>query len=209
MRIRRQLLAEPALLVAPRLLGASLVSEIDDRLVRVRITEVEAYEGDQDPASHAFRGQTKRTEVMFGPAGHLYCYFVYGMHWCANVVCGEQGTAAAVLLRAAEIVTGESTARDRAPSRLPDGKLASGPARLARCLGLSGAHTGLDLLAPDSPVRITDLDAPGEYLTGPRVGVAAAAEHPWRFWLPDAPSVSAYRPGGRKRTAGTRQTGQP
>lgn len=206
MRIRRQLLAEPALLVAPRLLGASLVSEIDDRLVRVRITEVEAYEGDQDPASHAFRGQTKRTEVMFGPAGHLYCYFVYGMHWCANVTCQQPGTAAAVLLRAAEIVEGEQFARERNPTAVPASKLASGPARLARVLGLDGRHTGLDLLDRHSSVRLESLAEPTEYRTGPRVGVAVAADWPWRFWLPDEPSVSPFRVGGRKRVAPTRQT---
>jgi DNA-3-methyladenine glycosylase len=151
--------------------------------------------------------------VMFGEAGRLYCYFVYGMHWCANVTCGQVGTAAAVLLRAAEILDGEPVAQARtlasSTSRLSTAKLASGPARLARVLGLAGEHTGLDLLDAASPVRLVELpnDPPGDYRTGPRVGVAAAAEHPWRFWLPDQPSVSAYRPGGRKRVAGTRQTG--
>jgi DNA-3-methyladenine glycosylase len=223
MSIDRELLSGPALQVAPILLGATLLSTIEGAQVRVRITEVEAYEGALDAASHAFRGQTKRNAVMFGEAGQLYCYFVYGMHWCANVTCGRPGTAAAVLLRAAEILDGEAVAQGRTRAstrtRLSPAKLASGPARLARVLGLTGEHTGLDLLDPRSPVQLTGLqvagprapegEPPADYRTGPRVGVAAAAEHPWRFWLPDEASVSAYRPGGRKRIAGTRQTEAP
>jgi DNA-3-methyladenine glycosylase len=204
----RRRLAGTALQVAPALLGAVLTSDVDGRRVRVRITEVEAYEGEIDPASHAFRGPTKRNQVMFGPAGRLYTYFVYGMHWCANVVCGQPGTAAAVLLRAGEVVLGVEHARARTPTAVSGAKLASGPARLARCLGLSGVHTGLDLLDPASVVRLDRLGSPAEHRVGPRVGVATAAEHPWRFWLPDDPTVSAYRPGGRKRAGGTRQTGR-
>ena len=204
----RQRLAGSARQAAPVLLGALLTSELDGYQVQVRITEVEAYEGELDPASHAFRGPTRRNQVMFGPAGRLYVYFVYGMHWCANVVCGPPGTAAAVLLRAGEIVAGEEFARERTPSPISSAKLASGPARLARCLGLSGGHTGLDLLDPDSPVRLDALGRRAVHRTGPRVGIAVAVEQPWRFWLPDEPSVSPYRPGGRKRRAGNRQTGQ-
>ena len=209
MRVQRGRLAGAALAVAPLLLGAILTSDIGESRVVARITEVEAYEGSLDPASHAYRGPTKRNAVMFGEAGHLYCYFVYGMHWCANVTCQEPGTAAAVLLRAADIVEGEPVARTRTATAMPAAKLASGPARLARSLGLTGSHTGLDLLAADSPVRITALHPPADYRSGPRVGVAAAAEHPWRFWLPAAASVSAYRPGGRKRLPARRQTEQP
>ncbi len=214
MSIDRELLSGPALQVAPRLLGATLLSTLGGAEVLVRITEVEAYEGSLDAASHAFRGETKRNAVMFGEAGLLYCYFVYGMHWCANVTCGRPGTAAAVLFRAAEILDGEPVAQARTATRLSAVKLASGPARLARVLGLSGECTGLDLLDHHSPVRLTALQVtggrpPADYHTGPRVGVAAAAEHPWRFWLPQEPSVSAYRPGGRKRVASTRQTGAP
>lgn len=209
MPVDRSWLAGPALSVAPRLLGAGLTSTVDGLPVRVRITEVEAYEGGFDPASHAFRGPTRRNAVMYGEPGHLYCYFVYGMHWCANVVCGQAGTAAAVLLRAAEIVAGEQHARARTRTGMPAAKLASGPARLARSLGMTGALTGLDLLAADSAIQLTELAPPAEFRSGPRVGVAAAAEHPWRFWLPDDPTVSAYRPGGRKRVRLTGQTEQP
>lgn len=212
MSIDRELLSGPAVQVAPALLGATLLSTLGGPPVLVRITEVEAYEGSLDAASHAYRGQTKRNAVMFGEAGLLYCYFVYGMHWCANVTCGRPGAAAAVLLRAAEILDGVEVAQARTRTRLSPAKLASGPARLARVLGLTGEHTGLDLVDPRSPVRLTGLQVnggPADYRTGPRVGVAAAAEHPWRFWLPDEASVSAYRPGGRKRVAGTRQTEPP
>lgn len=191
--------------MAPVLLNATVVSELDGQLVRARITEVEAYEGAHDPASHAFRGRTKRNSVMFGEAGHLYCYFVYGMHWCANVVCGPPDIAAAVLLRAAEIVVGEPDGQRQGITATSPAKLASGPARLARCLGLNGSHTGLDLLDPASPVRLERLAPASDYRSGPRVGITVGTEHPWRFWLPDDPTVSAFRPGGRKRA---RQTGQ-
>ena len=209
MRPDRELLTAPALQVAPRLLGATLRSTVDGAPVTVRITEVEAYEGAVDPASHAYRGETPRTAVMFGEAGHLYCYFVYGMHWCANIVCGPDGTAAAVLLRAGEIVDGLDVVRDRAPQTArpaPAAALARGPAKLARALGLNGSHTGLDLLNRRSPVQLITLSPSVDHVAGPRVGVAAGADHPWRFWLPDDPTVSAYRAGGRKRARGTRQT---
>jgi len=209
MLVDRDLLTGTAVQTAPLLLGALVRSRIDGVPVLARITEVEAYEGERDAASHAYRGLTKRTAVMFGEAGHLYCYFVYGMHWCANIVCGEPGTAAAVLLRAAEIVEGESWARSRGAKSVPAAKIASGPARLARALGLSGADSGVDLLDERSPVQLVSLAPPGPYESGPRVGVAAAAELSWRFWLPGDPTVSAYRAGGRKRVGGTRQTGQP
>jgi DNA-3-methyladenine glycosylase len=205
--LSRGQLARPALDVAPTLLGAIVSSTVGGEDVTVRITEVEAYEGHQDPASHAFRGRTRRNDVMFGEAGHLYCYFVYGMHWCANVTCGVGDTPAAVLLRAAEIVTGADVARGRTATALSVAKLASGPARLARCLGLTGEHTGIDLLNASSPVTLRSLGTGLRYASGPRVGVAAAAEHPWRFWLADEPSVSPYRPGGSTRARPTRQTG--
>lgn len=194
------MLSGAALAVAPKLLGATIVSFVDDHEVRVRVTEVEAYEGSVDPASHAFGGRTNRTAVMFGEAGHLYCYFVYGVHWCVNIVCGTEGMASAVLLRAAQIVEGESVARDRTRTRVKAAQLASGPARLARSLGLTGVHSGLDLLDPLSVLQLVEFAPVADYRCGPRVGVAAAAEYPWRFWLPDDPTVSPYRPGRKKTT---------
>lgn len=202
--VDRELLRRHALTLAPRLLGALVVSHVGGVEVAVRLTEVEAYEGVDDPASHAFRGRTPRTAIMFGPPGHLYCYFTYGLHWCANVVCGTDGVAAAVLLRAGEVVRGAEIAQERRPACRRTSDLARGPARLATCLGLDGAMNGADLCADGSPVQLEGRPArrrPG-IVNGPRVGVAAAADRPWRFWLPADPTVSAYKAGGRKRTRG-------
>ena len=184
------------------LLGATLVSEVGGARVAVRLTEVEAYGGAVDPASHAYRGRTPRNEVMFGPAGVLYVYFTYGMHWCANVVCGPEGDASAVLLRAGEVVDGIDVARERRPSARSERDLARGPARLAAALGLDGSHLGIDLLDVRQPVRLAGACgsvAPADVASGPRVGLAKAAETPWRFWVRDDPTVSPYRPGGRSR----------
>ena len=178
--------------VAPTLLGTTLRANG----VAVRLTEVEAYEGESDPGSHAFRGCTPRTEVMFGPPGRLYVYFTYGMHWCMNVVCGPDGLASAVLLRAGEIVDGIETARQRRP-RSADRDLARGPARMTKALAIDGAHGGVDLLDPASPVTLMPGQPvdPTRIRTGPRVGVAGAgAPTPWRFWLDGEPTVSVYRP---------------
>lgn len=157
----------------------------------VRITEVEAYDGPDDPGSHAYRGMTRRNAVMFGPAGHLYCYFTYGMHVCCNVVCGPEGRPSAVLLRAGEVVDGIELARDRRPGS-SDRDLARGPARLCKALGITLDDDGIDLAT--GPVTLV-LDAPvDDVSTGPRVGLRAAAERPWRFWVTGERSVSAYRP---------------
>jgi DNA-3-methyladenine glycosylase len=177
------------------------VSERLGERVAVRLTEVEAYEGVEDPASHAFRGQTARTTVMFGPPGHLYCYFTYGMHWCANVVCQADGVAGAVLLRAGEVIDGVDVARVRRPTARRDADLARGPARLATCLALNRETNGADLCAADSDVRLASMPARPrrDIVAGPRVGITVATEQPWRFWLDGEPTVSAFKPGGRKR----------
>ncbi|MCW2606454.1 MAG: 3-methyladenine glycosylase [Frankiales bacterium] len=185
----RDLLSGPAEQVAPLLLGARLSHDG----VVVRVTEVEAYAGESDPGSHAFRGRTPRTEVMFGPAGVAYVYFSYGMHWCLNVVTGPDGTASAVLVRAGEVVQGQEVARTRRPGA-SDRDLARGPARLTKALGIHGAHGGMDLLDPASALRLELGAAPSAVETGPRVGVSGAgAPTPWRFWLPGEPTVSPYR----------------
>lgn len=184
------LLARPAEQVAPLLLGFVLRHDG----VGVELTEVEAYAGLSDPASHAFRGPTPRTAVMFGPPGHLYLYFSYGMHWAANVVCGPDGTASACLLRSGRVVEGVELARDRRHGA-PDRDLARGPGRLTQALGLGPGQRGLDLLA-DGPVRFEpgSLDpAEIEVATGPRVGVSQAADVPWRFWVAGSRYVSAYK----------------
>ena len=195
--VERDRLALTSLRLAPRLLGAVLVSDVGGERVAVRLTEVEAYEGVDDPASHAFRGSTPRTAVMFGPAGHLYCYFTYGMHWCAKITCGEDGVASAVLLRAGEIVEGVETAALRRPAARASRDLARGPARLAAALGLDRATDGLDLCAAGSPVRLASMPsrAARGIESGPRVGISVAIERPWRFWLVGESSVSQFKPG--------------
>ncbi len=195
----RSELSAPATVLARRLLGAQLSSGTGADRVVVRLSEVEAYEGGADPASHAFRGPTARNEVMFGPAGHLYVYFVYGMHWCANLVCGPPGTASALLLRAGEVIEGQDLARARRPACRRDSELARGPARLARCLGLTGSNNGADLLNPRASLRLelADRDEPLDVRTGPRVGVAAADDVALRFWVTGDPTVSIYRAGRR------------
>lgn len=189
-------LSRPVLEVAPRLLGAVLRHEG----VAVRLTEVEAYDGANDPGSHAFRGPTRRNAVMFGPAGHLYTYFTYGMHHCANVVCGIDGVASAVLLRAGEVVEGIELARARRP-RSTDRDLARGPARLCSALALDLTHNGLDLTG--GVLSLGPRVGPDGVSTGPRVGLRQAADRPWRFWVTDEPTVSRYVPAQplRRRTA--------
>jgi DNA-3-methyladenine glycosylase len=184
-----EVLAGPAEEVAPLLLGAVL----RHGEVAVELTEVEAYAGPRDPASHAFRGPTPRTAVMFGPPGHLYLYFSYGMHWAANVVCGPDGTASACLLRSGQVVEGMELARERRHGA-PDRDLARGPGRLTQALGLTPEHRGLDLFA-GGPVCLEPRDdtAAFEVATGPRVGVSQAADVPWRFWVAGSRYVSAYK----------------
>lgn len=188
----RTFLATSAVAVAPRLLNLLLVSGS-----RVgRIVEVEAYRGTEDPASHAFGGPTPRNATMFGPAGHLYVYFTYGMHWCANVVCGPPGVAEAVLVRALAPVAGlEEMWEARAAARR-ERDLCSGPAKLCQALGIDRAYDGLDLLSPSSPVRLLDdgTPPPRRPSVGPRIGISRAVEARWRWWVTNSASVSV---GGR------------
>lgn len=191
-----EVLSGPVLEAAPRLLGAVLRHDG----VAVRLTEVEAYDGANDPGSHAFRGPTRRNGVMFGEPGRLYTYFTYGMHHCANVVCGPEGIAAAVLLRAGEVVEGLDVARGRR-GRSSDRDLARGPARLCSALALDLSHNGLDLA--DGLLTLGSPVPPERVRTGPRVGLRQAPDHPWRFWIADEPTVSRYVPAKppRKRAA--------
>ena len=180
--------------VAPALLGQVLRHGTPEGEVAVRLTEVEAYAGPLDPASHAFRGRTARNAVMFGPPGHVYVYFTYGMHFCMNLVCGPDGTSMAVLLRGGEVIEGEETARARRPrSTVRD--LARGPARLCRALGVAREQNGLDVCSPGGSLTVHAGEAvgPGLIRTGPRTGVNGAKEVPWRFWIDGDPTVSPYR----------------
>jgi len=203
----RDFFARPSVEVAPDLLGCVLEHETAEGLVAVRLTEVEAYAGTSDPASHAYRGRTSRNAVMFGPPGHAYVYFTYGMHYCVNLVClGAEGSASAVLLRAGTIVAGEDLARarrTRGETVIPSRDLARGPARLCQALAIDRALDGADACVPSSPLRVmSEAGTPprsAKIAIGPRVGVSSAAEVPWRFWLEGEPTVSVYRPAAPRR----------
>jgi len=202
---QRDWLEGPVLDVAPRLLGAYVTTVLPDGVVTVQLTEVEAYDGENDPGSHAYRGRTARNAVMFGPAGYLYVYRHLGLHCCANVVTGVAGRAACSSGCAGEVVVGADLARERRRRHgvvRTDADLARGPARLADALGIDLSLYGVDVLDEAGPVRFVPPAQPLEHATGPRVGVSGAGgdavAHPWRFWIPGEPTVSAYRPAARR-----------
>ncbi len=178
--------------VAPDLLGKRFVHHHPDGDRSGRIVEVEAYLGARDPAAHTYRGRTERNATMFGPGGLLYVYFSYGVHWCANVVCGEPDDGVAVLLRALEPVEGlDAMYRDRGPAARRHRDLCSGPGKLTQALGLSGEHDGADLVV-GRPVTIVDDDTPppSSVVQTTRVGISVAAEEPWRFYVAGNPNLS-------------------
>lgn len=186
-------LTRPSHEVGPLLLGCHLTSTTPDGVVTVVITEVEAYSGADDPASHAFRGPTARNEVMFGPAGHAYVYLSHGVHWCLNIVTGVEGSASGVLLRAGRVVEGHDLARARRGPTTAERSLARGPGCLGRALGVTGADSGTSVLhGPRLQVR-DRVGVPPAIVAGPRVGVSQAPDVPWRFWIQNDPSVSLYR----------------
>ncbi len=186
--------------VARTLLGWNLTAHG----VTVRLTEVEAYSGlGADPASHAHRGRTPRNAVMFGPPGFLYVYQIYGMHFCANVVCGPEGEASAVLLRAGEVVDGLDVARQRRPAARRDRDLAAGPAKLMQVLALNRTANGTSVVDGTGPATLSPPDVPPAAIeAGPRVGVTSAHDVPWRFWIAGDPTVSAYRRHAPRRRTG-------
>ncbi|MGO4453940.1 DNA-3-methyladenine glycosylase [Arthrobacter sp. RAF14] len=204
----RELLSGDPVELAPRLLGSVISHSTPEGTVAVRLTELEAYRGPRDsafpdPGAHSYRGRTARNAAMFGPPAHLYCYFTYGMHYCANLVCGPEERAGGILMRAGEVVEGVALAWSRRPAARKEADLARGPARLATCLALTTADTGADLLTPPLGLRVPRSALSGRnpdaqtVLSGPRVGVSGAGgslEYPWRFWLDGEPSVSVYRP---------------
>jgi len=243
--IPREFFARPSVQVAPDLLGCVLEHETAEGLVAVELTEVEAYAGQSDPASHAYRGRTARNAVMFGPPGHAYVYFTYGMHFCVNLVCQDADNASAVLLRAGRVIEGEELARARRARRthkaggdhdragqdsagqdsagqdsagqdsasqdraaLATRDLARGPARLCQALDIDRSLDGADVCTAGSPLRVrrrqtgagTNVRSGQRNIrSGPRVGVSAAADVRWRFWLDGDPTVSAYRPWVARR----------
>jgi DNA-3-methyladenine glycosylase len=196
-----QLAVDPVA-AAHRLLGATLTG----RDVAATIVEVEAYGGVPngpwpDAAAHSYRGPTGRNTVMFGPPGRLYTYRSHGIHVCANVVCGADGIAAAVLLRAAAIETGLDLAQSRRGTSIRTVALARGPGNLCSALGITMADNGVDLFDAHSPVRLRLNDTP-DPVSGPRVGISHAADRPWRLWLPGRAEVSAYRRSPRAPAPG-------
>lgn len=195
-RLPRSFYARDVLDVAPELLNKVLVC--GDRAGR--IVEVEAYRGGEDPASHAYKGCTARNAAMFGAPGHLYVYFTYGMHWCANVVCMPEGTAQAVLLRALAPLGGLEQMRAARPRGRGDRELCSGPARLCQALGIDRSYDGADLVRADSRGVVVLADGtppPEEPGTGGRVGIRVAREQPWRWWVPGDPNLSRREPLSR------------
>ncbi|CAN5306739.1 DNA-3-methyladenine glycosylase [Frigoribacterium sp. UYMn621] len=200
--VDRQFFEAPSIEVAPLLLGAILSHSTDEGTVAVRLTEVEAYLGERDPGSHAYRGPGKRNAVMYGEPGHLYTYFTYGMHVCANVTCSPAGTATAVLMRGGEVINGVELARARRTTSKTDADLARGPARLVVALGITLDEGGADLASP--PFELSLPQHPLPFATGPRTGVSGAGgsdAYPWRFWLPGERSVSPYRAHVPKKRA--------
>ena len=192
----RSFYERPPDVVARELLGCVVEAESPDGVVAVRLVETEAYAGPDDAASHAWRGPTPRTAVMFGPPGRSYVYFSYGMHWALNLVCEPQGRAAAVLLRAGEIVSGADLARARRRPGAPEHRLAAGPANLAACLGLDGTWSDRSVTSARGALRVRAGERPptGDVLTAARVGISRAVDVPWRFAVADDPRVSSPRP---------------
>ena len=195
-RLPKSFYARDALSVARDLIGCLFVYEAPQGRVGVRLVETEAYRGQQDPGSHGYRGPTPRTEVMFGPPGRLYVYFTYGMHWCANIVCGRDGVCEAVLLRAGEPIAGIEEMRARRGGIPNDRLIAAGPARLTQALGIDKRHDGSSLLrggefwcAEDA---LTDRYRKAEVAQTVRVGLTPGRgdKHPWRFVIPGHPYAS-------------------
>jgi DNA-3-methyladenine glycosylase len=174
--------------VAPRLLGCELVRTLEGRTLRGRIVETEAYH-QTDAASHSFRGKTPRVEVMFGPPGHLYVYFTYGMHYCCNVVCGQEGEGAGVLIRAIEPLEGVE-AMEHNRGGLPLKQLTNGPGKVCQALAIDRKYNGHDLHA--EPVRLVVRPAlpPSQIVQTTRIGISKAVETPWRFYVRDSPYIS-------------------
>ena len=207
--LNRSFFDRPVLEIAPDLLGRVLVRATDTGPVELRLTEVEAYDGPNDPGSHAYRGRTDRNAVMFGPPGHTYVYFTYGMWHCLNLVCGPEGRASGVLLRAGRIVEGVDFARAHRPASRKDSDLAQGPARLATALSVDRRLNGADACSDDGgPFRmLTGTPPPRSAVrSGPRTGIGGdGAAHPWRYWIGGDPTVSPYRAHvpRKRRTGGT------
>ena len=196
--LEREFFARPAPEVAADLIGKVLRRHDDG--IAVRIVETEAYRQD-DPACHAYRGKTPRNAPLFGPPGHAYVYFSYGMHWCVNIVSGVEGWGEGCLLRAAEPLEGHAIIRQRRGPQHAERDLLRGPGRLGQALGLAREHSGMDVCDGKTLSLFDDGDRPG-VVSGPRVGVALAADVPWRFWAAGSPWVSDYKRSPRAPAPG-------
>jgi DNA-3-methyladenine glycosylase len=183
--LAREFFTRDTTAVARDLIGCRIRREIDGQLVVATIIEVEAYLGESDPASHAFRGPTPRSAVMFGPAGHLYVYLSYGIHRCVNVVTEKSGTAGAVLLRAARVVEGCHVVRRLRGSAVQDNDLLRGPGNLGKGLGMTLGESGKDVCGGDTGFQFLEGTQACTIRSGPRIGITRAAEAPLRFWSPD------------------------
>lgn len=197
-KLSKSFYARDSLLVARDLIGCVFVVEQPEGSVGVRLVETEAYRGFEDPGSHGFRGMTPRTRTMFGPPGRLYVYFTYGMHWCSNIVCGEDGVCLAVLLRAGEPVSGLEQMRARRPAIRNDRSLTSGPARLTQAMGIGKAHDGLSLLRGGGGWCAEDdltAELRSQAVVTKRIGLASGRgdDLPWRFVVPGHPYASRKR----------------
>ncbi len=187
--LERKFYARPADRLASALLGQILVHETDEGRIGGRIVETEAYLGSLDAAAHSFRGQTPRTKVMFGPAGHAYVYFTYGMHYCFNVVAGPLGTGQAVLVRALEPLEGVGFMElNRKQTEIK--QLCSGPAKLVQALGITKAYNGHDLTKPPLFIEARNGVPKEDIVTTTRIGISQAAELPLRFYVKNNPFVS-------------------
>jgi DNA-3-methyladenine glycosylase len=175
------ILGRTSLEAAPLLLGRRLTTRIGGVSTAIALTEVEAYMGEEDPASHAHRGRTPRNGSMFGPPGTLYVYRSYGIHWCMNVTCGPAGVAMAVLLRGGVILEGRDQITRR---RGRADHLTDGPGKLCQALGVTGAHDGISVTG--GPVTLGEPALVGRVTTGPRIGISKATSRPWRFVLEES-----------------------
>ncbi len=195
-RLGRSFYARDAVAVARELIGCLFVHDGPSGRVAVRLIETEAYRGVQDPGSHGYRGKTPRTEVMYGPPGHLYVYFTYGMHWCANIVCAKEGTCEAVLLRAGEPLVGVELMRANRPGITSERLLAAGPARLAQAMGIGSEHNGATVLRGGSfwcaEDAVTEDYRRREIAQTVRIGLSPGRgdDIPWRFVVRRSPFAS-------------------
>jgi DNA-3-methyladenine glycosylase len=179
----QQFLEQDPVLVAERLIGFHLIKRTEKGTIRVRITETEAYRGEDDPASHASRGVTPRNQLMFGEVGRLYVYFIYGMHFCMNVVAHKAGEVGAVLLRAGEPIEGIELIRSNRHG-IPDRSLMNGPGKLTQALGIDSSFNGYDLLqGSNGPLSLEWSLPSGPIIKTPRIGISKGKELPWRFLL--------------------------